>query len=699
MNSSSFGDRQRALIAITSMMMLVACGGGGTSTAATAAPPAPAPSPAPVPATATLAISTTSGGSVASSTPSGTSCTSSCSTTYDVGAAVTLTAQPTTNYAFNGWTGACTGGSLNCAVTMSAAKSVAATFVPVVPVSGAPYVQFTDALSGPITGGENNLGGYLSIFGANFGSASGLGTTTRVYIGGVEVANYRYLGAAKVGAKLGLQQLTVQVGNLGGPALGTAEPIEVVVGNSASNTNNTFTPNPGRVLFVSLTGNDATAVAGDITHPWRNLQTTTNGGIGGIIQAGDQVVIRGGAWSDIGFDSSWFRFRYPAQEGSPPTGAAGTGWIQFTAYPGPVNGNAIEDVHYTTPANMRGGFQGANSAYYGTTGDYISISNLHLDVNANATSDAAPINVQYSAGPWRAVNNELGPWPAAIHSLAAGVSGHGNGTTVLGNLIHDIACTGANENHGIYADSGAMNWNIGFNWVHDITGGNLIQFYDNVGLAGNSYVGFPSGWTGFTGMNIYNNWLENSGKYGLNMADGIQSGAIWNNVIIGATYSGLRINTISQNMNLTVAFNTFYDNDRLASGSGNGQILNTWGSYSPTGTIGIYDNIFAAGPNTTSGSSFYDNVGSSDAYLVFARNLYWDYGYGWDKTTVARDTLALFGDPLFANAGTENLALSTGSPAIDTGTKAVSIPVVQDFAGLARPSGTANDIGAYEFPQ
>jgi hypothetical protein len=605
---------------------------------------------------------------------------------------------PVANYAFSGWTGACTGTALTCAVTVSASKTVAASFTAAVPVTGAPYVQFTDALSGPITGGQNNLGGYLSIFGTNFGSASGLGTTTKVYIGGVEVANYRYLGAAKVGAKIGLQQIAVQVGNLNLP-LGTAEPVKVVVNGVASNVNNTFTPNPGRVLFVSLTGNDATAVANDITHPWRTLQTSSNGGVAGVVKAGDQVVIRGGSWSDIGFDDSWFRFRYTNQQGTRPTGAANTGWIHFTAYPGAINGNAFEDVHYTTPSGKKGGFQGANSAYYGTTGDYISISNLHLDVNANATSDAAPVNVQYSAGPWRIVNNELGPWPAAIHSLAAGVSGHGNGTTVLGNHIHDIACTGASENHGIYADSGASNWNIGFNWIHDITGGNLIQFFDNVGLAGNTYAGFPTGWNGFTGMNIYNNWMENSGKYGLNMADGIMTGAIWNNVVIGATYSGLRVNTISQGMGMVVAFNTFYDNDRVASGSGNGQILNTWGNYGPTGTIAIYDNIFAAGPHTTPGSSFYENTGSSDAYLLFARNLYWDAGRGWDRSAVARDALALFGDPAFVSATSENLALVSTSPAVNSGTKATSIAVSQDFTGLARPAGGTNDIGAFELSQ
>jgi len=692
MSSTRPGHRARTWASITTMMALVACGGGS---AAPAESPSPPPAPTPAPVMSTLTVSTTSGGSV-TATPDGSACTSSCRTDYLAGTAVTLSAQAVANYQFDGWSSGCTGSMPTCRVTLSESTSVSATFVPVVPQPGSPFVQFTDALSGPVTGGENDQGAYLSIFGTNFGSAATLGSTTKVFIGGVEVANYRYLGPAKVAGKLGLQQLTVQVGHLGDPTLGTPEPIKIVVGNAASNTNHTFTPNPGRVLFVSLSGDDASAVANDIAHPWRHLQTPAGGGLAAILQAGDHVVIRGGHWTDIGFDSSWFRFRYPNQEGTAPTGAAKTGWIQFTAYPGAVNGNAIEDVHYSTPAGMKGGIQGANSAYYGTTGDYVSISNLRMDVDANATSDAAPINVQYSAGPWRVVNNELGPWPAAIHSLAAGVSGHGDGNAVLGNHIHDIACVGALENHGIYADSGAMNWSIGFNWIHDITGGNLIQFYDNVGLAGNTYTGFPSGWNGFTGMMVFNNWLENSGKYGLNMADGIVSGHVWNNVVKGASFAGLRFNTISKNMDMTVAFNTFYDNDRVAVGGSDAQVLNTWGNYNPTGTIRIYDNIIAAGPKSVRSSSFYRNVGNTDSYLDFRRNLYYDNGYGWGS--FARDASAIVGNPLFIGAASDDFSLSATSPAIDAGTQATALTLVQDFTGrVSRPSGSVSDLGAFEF--
>ncbi len=273
--------------------------------------------------------------------------------------------------------------------------------------SGAPRVLYSDALSAPTHGGENGLGGYLSIFGRNFGAPSALGTTTKVTIGGVEVANYRYLGHAKVAGKTGIQQLTVQVGALGGAGAGVALPIRVTVDGVASNVDNTFTPTAGHVLFVALTGSDTTAKLDDIAHPYRYLENTAAlQGAYFAMGAGDQVVIRGGAWSDTnGVDSTWMRFG----SGSAARNGTAAAWIHFTAYPGPINGNAIEDVHYTTPAGASGGIAGPWSAIAGTSGEYVSVSNLRMDVAGGAARDAAPINFQYTGGHWRVVNNELGP--------------------------------------------------------------------------------------------------------------------------------------------------------------------------------------------------------------------------------------------------------------------------------------------------
>jgi len=111
----------RALSTIASIAVIVAlsaCGGGGGGSNATTPP---------VVESAALAVSTSNGGTIVS-TPSGISCGTNCSVSYDTGTVVTLTATPATGYSFYGWSGACTGTTATCAVTMSTTKSVAASF-------------------------------------------------------------------------------------------------------------------------------------------------------------------------------------------------------------------------------------------------------------------------------------------------------------------------------------------------------------------------------------------------------------------------------------------------------------------------------------------------------------------------------------------------------------------------------------------
>lgn len=62
------------------------------------------------------------------SNPSGISCGGNCSAPYDLGTQVTLTADPGSNSTFGGWSGACSGSSLTCTVTMNGPKTVTATF-------------------------------------------------------------------------------------------------------------------------------------------------------------------------------------------------------------------------------------------------------------------------------------------------------------------------------------------------------------------------------------------------------------------------------------------------------------------------------------------------------------------------------------------------------------------------------------------
>jgi hypothetical protein len=74
----------------------------------------------------TLAKAGAGSGNVTSS-PAGVDCGTTCSGTFNSGTSVTLTPTPASGSTFGGWSGACTGTG-SCTVSMTAAKSVTATF-------------------------------------------------------------------------------------------------------------------------------------------------------------------------------------------------------------------------------------------------------------------------------------------------------------------------------------------------------------------------------------------------------------------------------------------------------------------------------------------------------------------------------------------------------------------------------------------
>ena len=80
--------------------------------------------------TATLNVTVTGAGSgTVTSSPSGISCPSGCSASYDTGTEVTLTAAPASGSTFAGWSGDdCGGNSQTASVTMDAARGCTAKF-------------------------------------------------------------------------------------------------------------------------------------------------------------------------------------------------------------------------------------------------------------------------------------------------------------------------------------------------------------------------------------------------------------------------------------------------------------------------------------------------------------------------------------------------------------------------------------------
>jgi putative flippase GtrA len=580
------------------------------------------------------------------------------------GTAPALTYTPTANYAGND--------SFTFKVTDNGTASASA--VVNIAVSsgtvGTPVILYTDIVSGPNSGGENNKGAYLSIFGKNFG-ATGLGTTTRVFIGGVEVSNYRYLGLSR--ARPDIQQITVQVGALGNPAPGTPLPISVRVNgvNSVSITPQTFTVNPGRFIFVdNVNGNDSTAVVNDIAHPYRHVQIPTlTQAAYGQARPGDFIVMRGKGkpWTDKGYENYFLRFR--DRSGSAPTGAAGTGPITVMGYPG-------EDVFIDT--SKAAGFSGAVSAINGYNypgmGEWVTVSNLRVE----GGDDDGPMNIEIYGNHWRIVNNETTMVTAQATARAGGVTGDGFDLFIYGNYLHDIDSPDPGlENHGIYIDNDGS-YDIGYNYIQNVNDGNGIQLYTT---------SFTSGVQNINNVAAHHNWIQNVAKHGLNIADGSKAGIVfYDNVVVNARDAGLRFNTNTLT-GCKIYNNTFYVSNLIGK-SFYGMIMNDWNL--PSGALDVENNIFIpTAIGTAPGASSAYNVASIGGSGKIENNL-WFNGMG----SVSADTAPVTGNPLFVSNGAD-FHLRPGSPAFGSGATGVSGVVTSDYDGS--PRGPSFDIGAYAY--
>ncbi len=540
---------------------------------------------------------------------------------------------------------------------------------------------YTDVTSGPNSGGENNEVAYLSIFGKNFGT-TGLGSTVKVYIGGAEVASYRYLGPSR--GRPDIQQITVQVGALGNPTPGKALPIEVTVNGTASNTDQTFTVNPGRMLFVSQSGNDSTAVPGDISHPFRHVQNGSTGAFD-VMQPGDTIVLRGtplaagapltsdptpasSAWTDQCSSSNcngyFIRFIY--LNGTAPTGASGSGPLALIAYP-----NEDVYIYESYASGATGAITGVDTTGY-AGGRYVTIADLRIE----AGGAAGAVNQQIAGQYWRVVNNEITAATGGSdpYNLAGGITGNGTGTFWVGNHVHNLNSASPGEMHGIYID-GDGSYEVAYNLIETVTDGSGFQVYVD-GSNGSSYA---------NNVVFHHNMVYGVAKYGINIADGSKAGFVYyDNVVYNAAYGCLRFNTNTLS-GAKIYNNTFY-NCVTSGNSGYGVITNDWNF--PSNALDMENNIlYANAGGYYSGGS----VGMSTGIGTVTNNLFYN-GIdpdNWDAHPVT-------GNPLFLSLSTLDLdfGLTVGSPAIGAGSTTVSSIVTTDY-NLNPRSATSIDIGAY----
>ena len=646
-----------------------------------------------------LVSKTGTGTGSVTSMPAGINCGSSCAANFAQGSAVTVSATADVGSAFSGFSGICAGAAPISTFVMATSGVCSATFTHTV----SPLILYTDIQSGPNTGGENGNGIYLSIFGKNFGT-SGLGTTTKVFINNAEVVRYISLGASR--GRADIQQITVQIGALGNPPVGTPLPIRVSTNGFDSNTDQTFTVNAGNIYFVSLAGNDATGAPGAISSPYRTVQkaaisnngvvgcptasgnqTVATAGVWGLVQAGDFIVMRGGTWTDVARDA--FFLRVQNKSGNAPTGTAGTGPITVMGYPT----ETVFINRTNSVANAPGGaFSSADSARQALgCGAWITLSNLKIESGFTDGTISTQAGASNPAGShWRVVNNEMTMVSCQISTLcrAGGVTGSGLGNYWSGNYVHDVYdmpdASTSFENHGFYID-GTGSYEVAYNRIERIFGGNGIQTNANCGGA-----------CSIDNVSIHHNLIDGTGKHGINIADGGANVRVFDNLVMNTDVSGIRFN--SDNLaSGKIYHNTFYNTDRINQFSQVRSALMNDGTLTAT-SLEIRNNIFVAG----NAGRYLEGgtIGFGAVSATMSHNL-WFNGAGSFSGSSNR-----VGNPLFVSTtvGAENLRLqSTLSPAYCNGTSLVSSVVnndveIADASGaIPRPFGACFSIGAYEF--
>lgn len=257
------------------------------------------------------------------------------------------------------------------------------------------------------------------------------------------------------------------------------------------------------------------------------------------------------------------------------------------------------------------------------------------------------------------------------------------------NYVHDIGGEGIYMGHGFY--KGRLESQCtSITYSHSIQG---VRIYDNL-IQNVAYDGIQIK-NADSDVEVYRNTIRNYGtknvdthNEGLFIGEGT-TGKFYRNTVDTGTGNGSQIQGIG---NLTVFDNVFIN-------SGQNGIYGCYGDY----VTRLSDGYFHIFNNTIYNSSeigfvFHNDLGGPKR---FHNNLIVKAGTLTKKSAnVEMINNILTNDEssmLFSNVAGKNLRLKVGSPAIDAGVNLTGYGVTFDFDGKPRPSGSALDIGAFEY--
>jgi hypothetical protein len=513
-----------------------------------------------------------------------------------------------------------------------AIRLVSAASPPPPPAAGAPAILFSDVEAGPVSGGPNNRGVPIAIFGKGFGATRG---TSKVTIGGVEVASYLVWGQNNAN-NTALDMIVVQPG-----PLSAAGSIIVAVNGRISNSTIRFAPTVGKIYYVAPTGFDsATCSEAQPCATILNVVTTR-------MQPGDALLVRGGNLND---DEIWIR-GVLGHSGTPAAPKI------VRNYPGEVPVFNLTNRPVIVDA------------------DYITFSGFHFP-----NGKSLGVGGETSRGN-RMINNRF---RGSIDFDALGT--HGNDITIAGNDCDVASSSVGTQGHCYYISNGSnirLLYNVGrgspgYN-IHIFDqrrqANDIVRVISNVLVEGNILTGSPER----SGMIIAMGDEDGIGNH----IDGV---TIRNNIFAANNFAGIAIG--GNVRNVKVYHNTFYQNGR--------QGLTIYDDPTISGvevTNNLFDQTTNA--NCKANCSWYGlahvEKGARAVNVTLSNNF---YAPGPALLIGSADSAAGIGIPGFVNAAMGDFRLATGSAAIDKGMLLPS--VMTDFYGQPRSVGVRPDAGAFE---
>ena len=273
----------------------------------------------------------------------------------------------------------------------------------------------------------------------------------------------------------------------------------------------------------------------------------------------------------------------------------------------------------------------------------------------------------------------------------AAINSPSNQYIVLDGLVFDA--TGMGFNEVVYIDGGA-------NHIRIVNS----QVTGSGGTAGIALYG-SGGYNQVLNSRIHHNGIDTAHDHGIYVhspGNLIQGNELDNNAAAGIHFYNGGVDMGSGNV---VTRNSLHDNSTgIVAWDTTGATISNNLLYNHASGQGISAKN-ASGlqvyNNSITGSGGYGIDLSNSSSVVIRNNIVYnntvninDLGSGTTKDhNLCNSGCNINGNPMFVSS--TDLEVQSGSPAIDQGTTVAS--VTTDYAGAARPAGSAYDIGAYEF--